>query len=133
MEAKFTKGPVTIEQVGCGVSGFIYARIIGAGRSLACAGVYQSDKHNRKTRKDEQAMADACLIAAAFNAATEMEELGCDGQASIETLKEMYDLLEQLTGEFQVVLSSGEGRGVEWFEKRIRRIEKKLAKARGET
>jgi len=50
----------------------------------------------------------------------------------MEAESEMYKMLERIANECQVVVSSGEGRGVEWFEKRVARIQKKLARARGE-
>jgi len=47
-------------------------------------------------RTDEEADANARLIAAAFNAATKLEALGYDGQAAIEGMVEAYKALKGL-------------------------------------
>jgi len=131
MKAKFTKGPVEIDP-----RAQFNVRQAGTDRSIASAGGYTTNVAGSKHITEN--VANANLIAAAFNAATDMEELGCDGQASIETLKEMYekatDVLTFTTETPGATLKDGVFDGVfmvrgDW----LTALCSVLAKARGET
>jgi len=95
---------------------------------IVSAKMYPSDCHHGYTirRTDGFVIADVMPI----------DEDGIEGRAYANCFAAApgHDkLLEQLRVEMNVVACSGEGRGVDWFERRIRRIDKQLAKARGES
>ena len=121
MEPKFTKGPVEIDP-----RAEFNVRQAGTTRSIASTGGYSTNTDSGEHRVENAR--NARLIVAAFNSATEMAEIGCDGQASIEALKEMYEALEGL-----IALNRSPGPSpVGEVVKRLDAAEAALAKARGE-
>lgn len=92
-----------------------------------------SDDWNLGERPDD-AMFSIVSEDKEWHIATVLDAEGAEANAHlIAAAPEMYAFLEQLANEFQVVSCSDSARTGEWFDKRIRRIERKLAKARGES
>lgn len=135
MEPKFTKGPVSVEydNSDCSAGGKWF--------NVGPAKVHES--YNCGPEREAVWRANANLIAAAFNAATEMEELGYDGQKAIEALPEFAktlvsvraDYVRHLRREAEIAFPYRDDVPDNW-EKNSRTlpvIDALLAKARGET